>query len=255
MDPETVYEFTADLKAGSCDATACWRADAMLVALQDAAGEHATRLGAGFHTLLKQNLAWILTRTRLEIDACPTFLRPVTVRTWTGKERHGIYPRYFTFTDEYGQVFGRAVSLWALMELTDRRLVLPEESQIKLPADASPAPCRAPKSIRIPEGEPAVRSTRRPVYSELDVNRHLNNTRYLSWLCDLLPASFFETKQFASLNISYLHEIRPKDEVSLSLYRTEKGCCFTGYTGDILCFAAEAEVKDKKVIPVPDDAE
>jgi acyl-ACP thioesterase len=42
------------------------------------------------------------------------------------------------------------------------------------------------------------------VYSDLDFNRHMNNTRYPDMICDFLPS--MDGKWVTSLSLSYLRE-------------------------------------------------
>ena len=58
-------------------------------------------------------------------------------------------------------------------------------------------------------------STRQVSYTELDVNGHMNNTRYLDWAQDLLPSQFHREHLPLEFTVCYLSEVREQEEIQL----------------------------------------
>lgn len=57
-------------------------------------------------------------------------------------------------------------------------------------------------------------------YSDVDINGHVNNSRYADFACDALPLTSFQENQFiSSMQIGYLAECRPGEV--LELFRNE----------------------------------
>ena len=52
-------------------------------------------------------------------------------------------------------------------------------------------------------------------YSDLDINGHMNNCRYLDWVMDLLPSEFYQHHQPQEITLCYMTEIREKEEMQL----------------------------------------
>ena len=227
-----------------CDLTGAFRYDSFLVLMQELAGEHARELGAGFDDLRQKDLAWVSTRMQLEIEALPTLFETFLAKTWTGKERHGIYPRCFAFYDKEEKLLASATVFWALMDLSSRKMSA--DSGITLPVSDKKAIASSPKGLRCPEDAPLLTEERQVRYADSDVNGHMNNTKYLSWLCDLLPLSFFAQKMFSKLTLNYFHELAVGAVATLSLYETEDGYFFSVKEGETLCFAAAITVADKR---------
>ena len=49
-------------------------------------------------------------------------------------------------------------------------------------------------------------SSRRVNFTDLDINGHMNNTRYFDWIYDLLPSSFHSNHAVKEFTICYLAE-------------------------------------------------
>ena len=66
------------------------------------------------------------------------------------------------------------------------------------------------KPMLVPDAEVAVS------YSDLDVNGHMNNTRYLDWACDLLPSAFHRDHPLKAATICYMTEALESQQLQLS---------------------------------------
>ena len=60
-------------------------------------------------------------------------------------------------------------------------------------------------------------------YTELDRNGHMNNTRYLDWVDDLLPSSFHQEHPVKGITLCYLAEAREGQQIHLSWSLQEGG--------------------------------
>ena len=88
-----------------------------------------------------------------------------------------------------------------------------------------PTPDREPAFTRF-SSPPLIETGKRvffaePQYSDLDVNGHVNNTRYADWLCDALGTETLEKHPLERFVIHYDSEIRPGQPVELRLQRAD----------------------------------
>ena len=60
-------------------------------------------------------------------------------------------------------------------------------------------------------------------YTELDRNGHMNNTRYLDWVDDLLPAAFHQDHPMKEILLCYLAEAREGQQIRLFWNHNEAG--------------------------------
>lgn len=193
-----------------------WRPGDVFRAMQRSAEIHANELGWGYSVLKEKNIAWVLTRTQLQMDAYPNVWDEITIATWTGLIKHSVFPRYFEFRAADGTVLGKAVTLWVLLELSERCMVSAEKAGIEVPADAGHEPAlpfpAAPRELKGVEPELKLKKT---VYTDFDINGHVNNTRYIDWLCDLFELEQYRKRFIGELTVNYAGEILPGTELTL----------------------------------------
>ena len=53
------------------------------------------------------------------------------------------------------------------------------------------------------------------MYSDIDLNKHMNNARYLEWVMDLLPQNVLEKYFIGEMTMHYQKEIAPESIVDL----------------------------------------
>lgn len=56
---------------------------------------------------------------------------------------------------------------------------------------------------------------RKVLYSDVDINQHMNNTRYVEWALDFIDFDKHHQCYISDLNIQYRKEIRPLEKVKL----------------------------------------
>jgi len=225
---EPVYETTLALRARDADFCAAWKPGAIFIAMQELGEAHSALWDAGYFALRRKGLAWVVTRTLLAIDRAPVIGDRIRARTWPGRPRHAIYPRYYAFEDENGQSFARASSLWVLMDIAAREMVPGE--RYGLPAfevPNLPPPVENPGGIAPLDG--ARRREEQPVrFSDLDVNRHVNNARYVDWLMDRFPFEWHEEYRLERLLVHFSSETRPEEALETVLTADGTGFAFSG---------------------------
>ncbi|MBQ1438897.1 MAG: hypothetical protein IIZ10_04340, partial [Solobacterium sp.] len=82
-------------------------------------------------------------------------------------------------------------------------------------------------------------------YSDIDLNGHMNNTRYLDWIDDMYDMHFHEVTRIRTLQINYLKELSYGDQVTL-FYEYENGMYrIDGVMDGDKVFSACAEVEKR----------
>lgn len=181
----------------------------------------AQRLGFGYESLHIHHTAWVLVRMHVHFIHPVNWRDPVSLYTWH-KGAHGLfYLRDFDLRDAQGRSAVTATSSWVVMDERTRRLVRPEDLQSLLDphlqvddAVAEPAPKLAPPKAWEAAGE------HRVAWSELDINGHANNVRYVVWAMDCLPEETWE-RPVRDLYINFNKETTSGETVSL--LRTQEG--------------------------------
>ncbi len=219
MEPIFVKEY--EISTIHLDCFGRVKPSVLLYFAQEAAGDHCQLLGTDWDTLYEKHLFWALIRTRLQISREAGAGDVLTVETWPMPTTRTAFPRCTVARDQMGREVFRCVSLWVLMDTESRAMILPGKSGVQVPGILRGGELEAPRSL-----PPALytRQTERQVqYSELDRNGHMNNTRYVDWICDLLPGDFHRTHPLRELTLCYLSEAREGESMQLFHGTDEKG--------------------------------
>lgn len=200
--------------------------------LEEASIAHTEELGCTRDKTLDRGLLWIITRQLVEIDEMPAYDEEIIVRSWQGDMQHVFFPRFYEI-ERAGNVLIRGQALWMLMNEADRSMVMPEDYDIFIPGrpDAEDMMLPAivvPKDIEVSESIPLV--TR---FSQVDINGHMNNTRYFDIIDDALWGSGDPVRVPKSVLANYLSELRLGEGFTLNEFRD----------GDTLYFEGSSEEK------------
>lgn len=241
-----VYETEQFIRTRDADVNGHWRPSAILETMQEAAGTHSAILGCGRDVLIRQNMVWILSRVELQMDRYPSIGETIRVATMPMPLRRFFFPRYYIFTDEQGKEIGRGGSLWLLLDINTRRMMPPGDVASLLPDNSDlKAPLGMPPTVELLEGEETVLPCH-PVYTDLDVNGHVNNTKYADWLCNALGFDTMKAYTPKSIVLNYNAEVLPEHELSLHLVRNEERFRLTGYHGEKAAFDIGGELMERK---------
>lgn len=181
------------------------RTSTLFQMLQEASIRHTEQLGMGRDKTLDKGILWVVGLQRAEITRMPVYDEQIVLKTWPGKTMHVFFPRYYQLETPVGEPLVRASALWTLVDSNTRRMAFPEKvgvfidgvvtgEEIELPA----SPPRLPMTEAVPFRVP---------YSYVDLNGHMNNTRYFDLAEDCIPASA-EGRALRLVQTEYVSEAR-----------------------------------------------
>ena len=190
--------------------------------MEEASIAHTEKLGCTRDRTLDRGLLWIITRQQAEIEELPAYDEEITVRSWQGDMMHVFFPRFYEI-ERAGRVIVRGQALWMLIDEESRQMIMPEDYDIFIPGrpgsdDMMLAPVVIPEELK--EADPAIRQELVTRFSQVDINGHMNNTRYFDIIDDALytmhPAE--EKKVPRLVRANYLSELRAGDCFTLTGY-------------------------------------
>ncbi len=211
-----IYETTLTVSTYECDFQQRWKPAAFFQRLTEAAGVHAARLGFGYDAMLAQNLYWVHSRMKLKFYRFPGPGDAVTIRTWPKTIQQKLfYIRDFEVLDSAGEPLAAATSAWLVMDAGARRLIPPQSLDLQLPTVSARAGLDEPleRIGMTPGGEE--RLVAQPGYSAIDLLGHVNNSRYVEWICDAFPLEDYRDYRLDWIQVNYDREVRAGDRVSL----------------------------------------
>lgn len=224
---ENLYLKNFNLRTSDFDCHKKILPSAVLDLFQTVASEHAIALGCGFDALFAKNLLWVLVRTRFEIIKQPDMYQTVTVKTWPLAPSRIGFQREYLMEDENGNPLIKSSSDWVIIDSTERKIV--SATSVYPQMEHLVNKCFEDRSKKLPDFE--VENTCFeicPKFSELDMNNHVNNTKYANFVLDALnPDANFEIGFF---QIDYRHELKAGDSIKVFAKREDNLSLVKGVT-------------------------
>jgi len=200
---------------------------------QDVASIHAEEIGVGFETMLAQNLYWVLSRVKFDILKMPEPNQTVIVRTWPHEKGRIDFDRDLKIMSEDGNILIKGTSKWCVIDTIKRTLQRTENvNYIGKHCLEINYPDKFAK-IALPSIEPITKFTHKVRFSDLDHNKHMNNTNYANLVINAL-----ENKIFTHFEINYLSECLLDDEIIVSSIKDENGEYIIGINNNKTTFTA-----------------
>ncbi len=196
------YEEKYKVLGNDADLDDVVRPTAILRYMQETANRQMKAYGPSYSELFEQGMAFILSRIRvINYD----ILRPydeITVETWPSESKGLTFPRFYRILKD-NRIISEGASTWALLDTKNHRLMRSNE------VDISSYPFGEPldMNLRFRIANDAILKEEKPhtvEYSEIDCNRHMNNTYYPDMLCNRIPD--IENKIVKEFSISFLSE-------------------------------------------------
>lgn len=217
MAEKSIYDCRVEPQ--EVDFTMCATVPALGSTVLNTAGIDAHGKGFGVDVLNRCNHSWVLSRMALELDSRPKQYTEYRIATWISDYGRVLSTRNFTLTDAAGTEFGRAVTMWAMLDLTTRTAV--DLSGVgREHADAivnEPSPAEKPRKIL--SVAPTESFGHRVSYSDIDFNRHMNTIRYIDLMFDAMPLDLLASQRAVRLDIHFLRECRYGQQLTVGWER------------------------------------
>ncbi|NLK63762.1 MAG: acyl-ACP thioesterase [Tissierellia bacterium] len=188
----------------------------LFVYLQDMATEHAYNIGVGRDALQeKYGIIWVLNRAVVEIIRHPVFKEEITIETWPEQPDKVQFNRNFLVYDKGGNVIARAFSQWVVIDYQTRKLRRSSIIEEKFPKVDRERPITGILNKIKPIGGLNLSYKKTVGYSDIDINEHLNNAKYIDYIMDCFSLKLHKKYNISSIQIDYLHEALPGEIIQL----------------------------------------
>ena len=186
----------------------------ILLSLQ-VSGSQSAQLGVSDKEILeKYNLVWIITEYDIDVIRLPRFAEEITIETEALSYNRLFCYRRFTIYDESGQAIIQMLATFALMD-RDSRKVHSVDPEMVAPylSEFSKKIIRGPKYTDL--DNPTSKDYHVRFY-DLDMNGHVNNSKYLDWIFEVMGADFLMGHIPQKINLKYVKEVRPGGMITSS---------------------------------------
>lgn len=239
--PDLVFSTNRKLLADDVTMYQLLRPSVLLRWLQEISIAHTELLGAGREKTLDKGALWVVARIKLEILSMPHYDQHITLTSWAGETMRVLFPRYYEMSAQDGTVLARASAVWLLMDAKNRRMAFPEHfgvevagikrgTELPLPSGVSLTPQTEKKSFKV-------------AYSQVDINRHMNNSKYLDCMEDVLSADYLASHELSALEIEFKSEIKLGARVTLNWTLDKDALTMIGTVRNKPCFELSAQFR------------
>lgn len=183
--------------------------------IQDIAAEHAEKLQVGRKDLEKHDIFWVLSWIKVKISDYPKFGESIKIRTWP-KRKHRLFSlRDLIIYKENDEDFARVSTAWLLVNAKTMRATTIENLPIPVNYHSS-----EDALTEVPEKMPALKEKelvfkKTVKYSDIDVNQHVNNAKYVEYLLDSFSKGQFDKNEIKEITLSFLAEAKFGNEIEI----------------------------------------
>ena len=157
-----------------------------------------------YQELMNKGLSFIVSRSAIEV------LRPLreyeefSVETWATPSKNVSFPRSYVI--KVGEeVVARCLSIWALLDLNEHKLIRGSDFSVDGYGTGEQVELQIPSRFKLaPDLSLKKCGEKKIMYSDVDRNFHMNNTKYFDMLFDCIPDR--EKIFMSSCIINYLGE-------------------------------------------------
>lgn len=205
------------LRTSDFDAFGRIQPAAILDLFQDVAGAHSVDMGIGAMVMWEKGLMWVLTKVKYRLEGPMKMFQRVKVQTWPLQPTRIGFQREYCIRDEAGELLVRGSSQWVLVDAVERHFMPVKEVYPEAMAFSDETMFEG-KILRLREFEPQGEAyRRRPGWSEVDINGHVNNTKYANFVLDALAPG--EDEPILGLQMDYHREVQAGTELHIETRR------------------------------------
>ena len=176
--------------------------------LQDIASEHAGRLKFGRDDLMKANRFWVLSRIVADILLWPEWEETIIVRTWPRGTDKIFAIRDYEVLYPDGRNIALGSSSWLIVDRTSKKIQRPDLTLTRFNSAVSVKNSLGRNAEKVEPVSDSGQKTDcfRIKISDLDLNLHTNNVKYIKWVTDTYNLDHFMNYSPVSVEVNYLAE-------------------------------------------------
>lgn len=234
-----------ELRAADFDCYDRLQPASVLSFFQDVAGIHANELGIGFDVLMARQTIWVLTKVRYRVVGRARRYEQVRVHTWPLPPSRVNFRREYLIETADGTPLVHGTSEWVIVH-SEKRRVLPATDVYPTGKEYCTDTFFEGRLAKVPSFVPDDQGvTLVPGFTQLDINGHVNNTKYADYVMDLLcPAP---EQSVSAFQIDYHRELLQGTAVKLHLQHQMDGsvlCRGISGEGEVM-FSCRVELQEE----------
>lgn len=240
LPQKTFYVRPCELYESDFDLTSSVKAHRVMELMQDAATTHADELGVGWNDMDERGLFWVLSKVKI------VFHKPLNrntrgfkLYTWPVSANRLYLERRFEAVGEQCEVLFGSSTLWMIVERDTRKIASRDVIAKYYDFDFDSTECSCDNCFDRMRLDDTYKLCyeRRIRRTDLDINKHVNNTNYINYALDVLG----ESEQVKEVEIVYHKELKLGDEIKVYSKRDGSAVFVIGVR-DQVCFTVKLTI-------------
>lgn len=208
-----IYSKDFDLRTTDFDCYTRLLPSSVLDLFQVAAGEHANLLDCGIDSLFERQLMWMLLRVKYCVIDQPALFERVRVKTWPLAAKRVGFERDYLIEGEDGRPLIKGTSDWVVVH-SERKKIMPTAGIYPEAMEFLTDRSFEERPVKLKDFETDLPTLSIcPGFSALDMNGHVNNTKYAGFALDALNPK--RQDEIIAFQIDYRHEVKLGEALSL----------------------------------------
>ncbi len=223
-----IKEFTNSyfLSAAECNPQGEMPIQLLMERIIEIATLHANSWGVGYASLIQDNQVWVLSRATIEMQRYPRVNEDYSLVTWIEDYNRYFSQRNMEIRNQEGRTIGFARTIWMVINFSTRESMdISKLNYISQNVTQRPCPI-APqgrlKTISVPSRFTPYTFR----YTECDLNRHVNTTRYLELLINQFTLDFHDVNFISRIEMAFIKETTYGEDVIVNIDDSNPLDCF-----------------------------
>ncbi len=186
----------------------------LLKILQEIGARDIAAKGFGKDKIFDQGMRWVISRIATKVNRIPAYDEEIEIVTFPEPPKWFFLPRFTSVLDMKGNVLLECETIWAVIDFKTRKPVLPnainldieykDECEKTLDVDSKIIPLETTNTL-----------DRKILFTDCDINQHMNNTVYVEWACDLLGSEYLKSKKLVDWRMAYHTEAKEGETLTM----------------------------------------
>lgn len=223
---DTTFSQTYRIGISQVDTTRKLKLSALEAMFMETGSFHCEQAGLGIEDTKRMGITWVITKMRMEINRLPKVWETVTVETWPLEKGKITFDRDYVLMSENNEVLVRATSRWCLINEKTRTPV--PKVMVKHTQPNAFAVPQFDSAFLVVEPVENKGKQHNILYSDLDFNQHITNTKYFDIALDTLKKDEIEGLDIGAVQMNFVAEAPYDSKLFVAKKQTKNQLIFCG---------------------------